>query len=418
MNKVSRPIRCCHGSGFLYLDKHNKYRKCWPFGPLGWKKHGKEDLEFKQHTANLVLKKVMEKSDFTLENLIDQLRDTVPEVRASYPDSALEQLDDEEVITLLAADTCLFIMVIFSILEAELGFPEEHPIFGQGCVQNQMEQWLSSIFFVGNQIPFCFVEKLMTSLKYLAALRGEIIGQGKQPLEMLERTLLEFVTNDHLPALKPVDVLQFLRSIILGPKSAQLHIWVVKSNDIVDESEPQLSASGLSKQGYVFKPLPKKCGSREIKCENQWGKVVVYLPFLEVVCTTWLELMMKSVQEFELVHQNDADVFQLESTWYFNLLSNLVRSQDDVQILESSGIVRGVGLECLPKILRGFYRMPRYDPRCCGREEIQRYKPRLNMLQKLTWCKIFSLAIIISLASLSVSSLQVGFNLQGFQKHH
>ncbi|CAI9118066.1 OLC1v1019581C1 [Oldenlandia corymbosa var. corymbosa] len=412
MTTLSRPIKCYNPLRFGY-EKDNVFKPLWPFGPEGWRKHSEEEgPEFKQKSAVSVLEMVMNMSGFDSRRLVDELRDILPIVKEAYPESGLHNCDDEEVIKSFAADGCVFILVVFSILGVELGFPEQHALLGKGQVREGIEKWLRSIFYVGNQIPLYVVEKLIKSLKHLGDLWEKI--KDSQPSGILEKTLFRFMTIDPSQVSKPVDVMECLRSVILGPQSSQLCIWVVGRSDIEGKTIPTKSASALSRCGYVFKPLPDEFGSRAIKCEHQWGKVAVYLPCIEVFSAAWLELMFTSVRNYEFLHHGP--IFQLESTHYFNLLSTLIRSLDDVKVLESGGVLGGVDLDSLPRILQPFYKPPPFDP--LHLKEIRSYNPRLAVFWNFKGRIITSLVVCNILLTLQLASLQTGYTILGNYKHH
>ncbi|CAI9094811.1 OLC1v1030610C1 [Oldenlandia corymbosa var. corymbosa] len=211
----------------------------------------------------------------------------------------------------------------------------------------------------------------------------DLIGQTGPPrVDFLERTLFNFISIHPSAPSKPLDVLDYLRSSILGPPTSQppIQFWETKTPNI-DKPEPFLSADVLHHLGFDFKSLPTRVGCRGIQCEYIWGgKVAVHLPFLEIVSLASLNVLIKSLADYERV---PGSVHQPECTFYFRVMSQLVHSSDDVKILKSYRILGGVDLDSLPDILQPCYSYaPEYDDALCVMREIDNFKPLLSSFHK------------------------------------
>ncbi|XP_071939383.1 uncharacterized protein [Coffea arabica] len=345
-NNIPRQIR------IFWPEYHNgQFGQFWRFGPCYLEKELKGEVDIRQKEKKLALNFVLEKSGSTLPELLSRLQETEEEARAAYPECDLKDIDGDKFREMMAIDGCFYLLVAFSILGEgmdgfKLEFPDNHRFFGIGCVREAMEMWLSSMFFVGNQIPFVVLKQLM-KLRFFQELMKK--NKWKQPSGLLKRAVHMLLIIELDP--KPVDLIHCLQTCLLGTRSGSDVGISIMVNDVGgDEVDDLPSAVELCRKGIAFAALEEDLGSRGIHYKHGSFNGVLYLPIFKV--DRYTALMVECLHKYEIVQK--ARGIKPESTSFFKLLSELIRTEQDVDLFSSQGVILGGSAEALPEILSEF----------------------------------------------------------------
>lgn len=383
-----------------------QFRDCWVFGP----NYLKEEQAFRRDAKKLALDFLLEKSECTLPDLLSTLKGIQEEARATYVEEALQNMGQVDFQVLMAVDGCFFLLVAFSILGVgslgiELKFPDSHPIFGIGCVREKMDMWLNSMFFVGNQMPFIVLKQLM-KLRFFQELKTN--NEWKQPLELAKRAIYELLMTEL--GQKPVDLMHCLQRLMPGTKSGSDVVIPIIGNNVFHETEDIPSAMELCGRGIAFRALEKDLGSRGIQYKLGFLSAVLNLPILKV--DRYTELVVESIRKYEIVQ--GAQGIEPESSSFLKLLSELIRSPQDVAVLSSQGIIQGRA-EGLPVCLRSFDGMASCEHLCNVRREIKEYPPRRWWKYKrlISFVSITPAILLLILAFLQTDYTVLGYYRQG-----
>ncbi|KAL3507534.1 hypothetical protein ACH5RR_032916 [Cinchona calisaya] len=303
-----------------------KFRKLCVLGP----NYRANRTPFWEGVKEISMHHVLINSQCLLSEIMTEIGNIEVQIRAAYADNVVNGLTGSEVQKMMVMDGCFFLLLAFSILGAgtDLKFPENDPVFGTGCVNYDMHKWLKSMFFVGNQIPFMVLEKLM-NLSFFKGLKTTL--EFRQQLELGKRTLHKFLIVGQTP--KPTDLIHCLQSIILGPIDVSNKAVGKKDDDIEDI----VSASKLSKCGIKFRKLEGELGIRAVKYECNTFGAVLYLPVLKVDRNT--QLLVKCLLKYETVQEPRG--FEPEASSFFKFMRELIRASQDIEVLESEGIIQG-----------------------------------------------------------------------------
>lgn len=358
-------------------DYHNgQFGQCWRFGPCYLEKELKEEVDDRQEEKQLALDIVLEKSGSTRSDLYGRLRDSEEEARATYHEFALKDIDEDKFREMMAIDGCFYLLVAFSILGEgmdgfKLEFPDNHRFFGLGCVEAVMEMWLNSMFFVGNQIPFVVLEQLM-ELSFFKEL--VIKNKWKQPLELAKRAVHMLLMTDPLDQ-KPVDLMHCLHTCVLGTKTGSDVTIPIMGNNVGDEVDDLPSAEELLTNGIAIAALEKDRGSRGIYYEHGPFSGVLYLPVFKV--DRYTALVVECLRKYETA-QKDSGI-KPEATSFLKLLSELIRTEEDVKLFSSQRVILGRA-EGLPQILNKF------DGReSCNCEHLRHVRRQIKSLPPQRW---------------------------------
>ncbi|XP_027118884.2 uncharacterized protein [Coffea arabica] len=383
-----------------------KFGQLWVFGP----NYRTKELDFRRDAKKLALDFLLEKSECTLPDLLSTLEDIEEKARATYAEEALQNMDQVDFQELMAVDGCFFLLIAFFILGVgspgvELKFSDDHPIFGIGCVKENMDMWLSSMFFVGNQMPFIVLEQLM-KLRFFQELKTK--NEWKQPLELAKRAIYELLVTELDQ--KPVDLIHCLQRLVPGTKSGSGVVIPIMGNNICDETEVIPSAKELCERGIAFRALEKDLGSRGIHFKLGFFSAVLNLPIFKV--DRYTELVVESVRKYEIVQ--GAQGIEPESSSFLKLLSELIRSPQDVEVLSSQGVIQGRA-EGLPIFLSNFDGIVSCEHLCNVRREIKEYPLRLWWKHKklIGFISMTSAILLLILAFLQTDYSVLGYNKQG-----
>ncbi|XP_071940653.1 uncharacterized protein [Coffea arabica] len=309
-------------------------------------------------------------------NILDRLKESEGEARAAYSQDALQGIGGgDEFVNMMAIDGCFNLLVAFSILGQgifgfKLGFEDSHSSFGTGFVRDNMGMWLQSMFLVGNQIPFVVLEQLM-KLRFFEGLKRRY--KWKQPSGLLKRAVHMLVTTELDP--KPVDLIHCLQICLLGTRSGSDVGISIMVNDVGgDEVDDLPSAVELCRKGIAFAALEEGLGSRGIHYKHDPFNGVLYLPIFKV--ERYTALMVECLHKYEIVQKPRG--IKPESTSFFKLLSELIRTEQDVELFSSQGVILGGSAEALPEILSEFDDV---EPCDCEhfrhvRRQIKKYPPK------------------------------------------
>lgn len=399
MGSLFRPNRNIPRQICKYWPEYHSgtFGNLWVFGPH----YRAKELDFRRNAKEDALNFVLEKSGCTLPNLLNTLEEIEEAARTTYADDTLDNLQSVEFQEMMAIDGCFFLLLAFSILGmgssgTEVGFPEKHLIFGVGCVTEEMDQWLESMFFIGNQIPVIVLEEIM-KLKFFQELkRGK---QWKKPLDFVRRALYNFLMVENQP--KPVDLIHCLQSVFLGVKSGSHVTLPIMNLDAGDAVEEIPSAMELSKLGIKFKNLEGELGSRGIHYEHSALNDLLYLPVFKV--DRYTELIIKCLHKYEMVQASRG--IEPEATSYFKLLSELIRTPQDVEVLYSQGVIQG-RLEGLPVLLSSFAGMQLSENLRHVRQEIRSHP--LHHWWKRIYPMLKLIAVIATVLAFIFAFLETG----------
>ncbi|XP_071939381.1 uncharacterized protein [Coffea arabica] len=323
------------------------FGELWRFGPCYPRAEAIVRQEEKQHAFDFVL----EKSKPLFPHILDRLKASEGEARAAYSEDALPDISGDEFVNMMAIDGCFNLLVAFSILGQgifgfKIGFEDSHGSFGTGFVRDNMEMWLQSMFLVGNQIPFVVLEQLM-KLRFFEGLKRRY--KWKQPSGLLKRAVHMLLTTELDP--KPVDLIHCLQICLLGTRSGSDVGISIMVNDVGgDEVDDLPSAVELCRKGIAFAALGEGLGSRGIHYKHDPFNGVLYLPIFKV--DRYTALMVECLHKYEIVQK--ARGIKPESTSFFKLLSELIRTEQDVDLFSSQGVILGGSAEALPEILSEF----------------------------------------------------------------
>ncbi|XP_027117695.1 uncharacterized protein [Coffea arabica] len=338
----------------------------WVFGPH----YRVKELDFRCNAKKDALDFVLEKSGCTLPRLLTTLEDIEEEARSTYADDTLNDLQRVKFLEMMAMDGCFFLLLAFSILGVgstgtEVGFPEKHLVFGIGCVREEIDLWIRSMFFVGNQIPLIVLEEIM-KLRFFQELKTE--KQWNQPLDFVKRALYNLLIAEHQP--KSIDLIHCLQSTFLGRKSG-LHVTVpIMDTDASDAIEGIPSATDLFNLGVKFEKLEGELGIRGIHYTYSAFNHVLYLPVFKV--DRYTELIVKCLYKYEIVQASRGIVPDVSP--YFKVFSELLRTPKDVELLTSQGVIQGQ-LEGLRRLLSSYDGMEPSEHVRHVRREIRKHPP-------------------------------------------
>ncbi|KAL3507532.1 hypothetical protein ACH5RR_032914 [Cinchona calisaya] len=377
--------------GIYWAEYHNgQFGDRWVFGPS----YRTEELDFRQDAKKLALNLLLEKSGCSLLELLSILQDIEGVARATYAEDALVNMDRVDFQEMMAVDGCFFLLVAFSILGVEslgieLKFSDNHPIFGIGCVRENMDMWLSSMFFVGNQLPFVVLKRLM-NLRFFRELKME--NKWKQPLELAKRAIYKLLMVTETDQ-EPVDLIHCLQSFLPGMKSGSHVAIPVISYNAGDEIEDIPSAKELVGLGITFEALEGEQGSGGVYYKRGFFNAVLSLPIFKV--DRYTELVVECLRKYEIVQ--GARGIEPKSTSYLKFLSELIRTPQDVEVLYSRGVIEG-RTEGLPAFLSNFHGMASCEHLHSVRRGIKEYPPPLWWKDKRLFSFISTISPILLLA--------------------
>ncbi|KAL3507530.1 hypothetical protein ACH5RR_032912 [Cinchona calisaya] len=381
------------------------FANLWVFGPH----YRVKELDFKRDAKMDALRFVLERSGCTLPKLLDRLERIEEAARATYADETLEKLPRVKFQEMMARDGCLFLLLAFSILGVEsrstgieLGFPEKHLIFGINCVREEMDLWLNSMFFVGNQIPVMVLEEIM-KLRFFRKLKTE--NQWIQPLDLAKRALYNSLMVEHDQP-KPVDLIHCLQSIFLGRKIGSHVIVPILDLDAGGAIEEMPSAAELSNLGIKFEKLDGELGSRGIYYKHSAFNHVLHLPVFSV--DRYTELTVKCIEKYEIVQASEG--IAPDVTSYLKFLNKLIRTPQDAVLLYSEGLLQG-RLEYLPGLLSSFDGVELSEHLCNVRREIRDHPPQHWL--KCIKLMIKPIALIAAILTFVLALLQSACSILG-----
>lgn len=380
-----------------------RFGNLWVFGPH----YRVKELDFRCNAKKDALDFVLEKSGWSLPRLLTTLADIEEEAIGTYADDTLNDLQRVKFIEMMARDGCFFLLVAFSILGVgstgtEVGFPEKHLIFGMGRVGEEMDLWIHSMFFVGNQIPLIVLQEIM-KLRFFQELKTG--KQWKQPLDFAKKALYNFLIAEHQQ--KSVDLIHCLQSTFLGRKIGS-HVTVpVMDTDARDAIEEIPSATELFTLGIKFKKLEEEVGIRGICYTYSAFDHVLYLPVFKV--DRYTELTVKCLHKYETVQASRG--IEPDVSPYFKVFSELLRTPKDAELLSSQGVIQGK-LEGLPRLLSSFDGMVPSEHVSHVRREIRKHPPQYWQKCMKLWVKL--IAPIAAILTLIFALLPADYSLLGY----
>lgn len=296
--------------------------------------------------------------------------------RAAYGNiEELNKLTKSEFRWMMIKDGCFFLQLALYILGAskQLGYPKRHLIFGEKQSKKTLQEWLKSMFLMGNQIPLVVLNELMKQDFFQNVVKGK---QWERPTDMLSKQILYDLLvacisttttwPDPAEEEQPSDLLHGLQLLLLGKGEglrtenerqeepelededleAGFKIYNNNNNNMPmdkkdlknkddDENKKELCASQLQKKG-IFIWRSKKGGwggggSRGIRFRNWFICATLTLPSLKV--NHDLNVLLTNLKFYEIAQQ------QKEVRSYLKFLSELISTYEDVNLLAKKGII-------------------------------------------------------------------------------
>ncbi|XP_027164719.1 uncharacterized protein LOC113764877 isoform X2 [Coffea eugenioides] len=278
--KPVRRICKCHPSVLDELGEKGKLQVSHPrFGPFY--REDESEVSGKKEAWDKVLEKSGDKNR-TIENYLFATRRIEKRARASYADAGrvLHNLTESQFRWMMIEDGCFFLQLALFILgvsSKQLGYPDNHIIFGKKKTKEDVNSWIEAMFFVGNQIPLVVLNEFMKQSffqKILNQVNSETPSQLPKRIlyELLVLPAREHVTNQTVASPKPrgeerqpTDLLHALHSFMLDPARSLSNVNLVEADtgdvDLGDSrgvhgaKNLTLSASELNKKGIRFRKV-------------------------------------------------------------------------------------------------------------------------------------------------------------------
>ncbi|KAL0288776.1 UNVERIFIED_CONTAM: hypothetical protein Scaly_2721000 [Sesamum calycinum] len=374
------------------------------FGPLYCSRNALF-LQAKKHALEHTFScnQTEESGSVAKEACMMSMRKILMETRDSYAEKLATT--DPELRDMMIMDGCVFLQVALATVGGSqvLGYAADHVFFGK----KNIKKWSNAMFIVGNQIPVVVLQELMMKQGYFQNVIRK--GTWHQPSSWAKRILYDLLV---LPSLQtggargafcdffccrrrryarirgksaassenlPVDVLQGLRGLVLGPLSGQEEYETNEPIDleaygIANGKRISLKATKLRQKGITCKPLRDGMGSRGIYFKENFSGAHLYLPVVTVEDD--IEMILEHLKSYE----TNLPSHQREFCAYIGFMSDILRTPKDVQLLAKQGVILGTRghTEKLPGILR---RMDCNDTT----EHLQRVKLQVNDYQGPEW---------------------------------
>ncbi|XP_042483928.1 uncharacterized protein LOC122064286 [Macadamia integrifolia] len=283
----------------------------------------------------------------------------------------------DEFLQVITEQGCFILQVALCYLGGgpkTLGYPPDDPLFGEKGWNNRLIKFLVNryIFSIENQVPLVVLKVLMKQSFFQNVLRK---GKWKRLNDLASMALYDFLVQPmlldlHDPALKnprgnfrrrrspvgffhknshwprehqPNTLLHALWLLLTGPPPGSSGSSPHCTSNHVDDEEKEchdhlynttLSAKELQEAGISFKSF-KGLGTRRIKFKKRMLEAHLYLPCIYVESHT--VGLLKNLIDFE--RDVDLEINQREVSAYINLMSDLIRSRDDVRVLVKGDII-------------------------------------------------------------------------------
>ncbi|KAK4435102.1 hypothetical protein Salat_0673500 [Sesamum alatum] len=373
------------------------------FGPLYCSRNALF-LQAKKHALEHMFScnQTQESGSVAKEACMTTMRKILKEARDSYAEKLA--ITDPEFRDMMIMDGCVFLQVALAVLGGSqlLGYSADHVFFGK----KNIKKWSNAMFIAGNQIPVMVLQYLMKQDYFQDVIRK---GTWHQPSCWSKRILYDLLV---LPSLQtgrgrgafgdffcckrrryarsrgksasssekqPVDVLQGLRDLVLGPQSGQdeyeTNEYVdLEAYGIANGKRISLKATKLRQKGITCKPLRNGMGSRGVYFTENISGAHLYLPIVTVKDDT--EMILEHLKSYE----SNLPSHQREFCAYIGFMSDILCTPKDVQLLTKQGVILGTRghTEKLPGILR---RMDCND----NTEHLHRVKLQVNDYQGPEW---------------------------------
>ncbi|KAI3469840.1 hypothetical protein Pfo_026503 [Paulownia fortunei] len=325
------------------------------FGPL----HRGDEPYFssmKEEAWQLVLTKSGPDESVTMETYVSAMGRIEQEARNSYADELIDHLTGSEFRLMMIKDGCFFLHLALLLVGAsvQLGYPGGHGIFGRARSKRDIKRWMEAMLFVGNQIPIVVLKELMKLSFFQQVITDK--RKWEQPQGIFRRTLYELLG---LPAVggvanncfveKSVDLLHGLQCLVLGsgPKPNETE----RNDDVdlesggedssgIDDGQRFLSATEMEQAGIGFKR--GAAGAKGIKFSTNIFQASLCLPAFLVDEDT--ELVFQSLIDYETC-QEPLNKNKCKVSSYLRLMKDIVRSPEDIKLLEKRGIIALGSLE-------------------------------------------------------------------------
>ncbi|KAL7145043.1 hypothetical protein ABFS83_07G052100 [Erythranthe nasuta] len=288
------------------------------------------------------------------------------DARNSYDDPSVDLMTGSRFRKMMIVDGCFFLHLALLLLGAadHLGYPVGHGVFGRGRSKGDVKHWIKAMTFVGNQIPIVVLKELMKQTFFQRVVTSQ--RKWDEPNGIFRRALYEFLIFQ-APSPKSgrritIDLLHNLQGLVLGsgPKPDQTDEDIDLESDItttvivnIDDDGGQgfLSATHMERVGIRLKKQTRG-GTKGIKFTTNIFGASLYLPCFAVDDDT--DLVFRSLIDYEKRHVSSSSSSNrpLEVMSYLRLMKDLVRSPEDIRLLEKRGIVTTCDLRHKEKLLR------------------------------------------------------------------
>ncbi|KAG8369824.1 hypothetical protein BUALT_Bualt14G0053900 [Buddleja alternifolia] len=321
------------------------------------------------------------------QDYMSAMRNVQKEAIDAYAGNGSLPVKGSDFLWMMIKDGCFFLQLALVILGGAklLGHPPDHVIFSNQQNSKKITMWLDAMFFAGNQIPLIVLQELMKQSFF-----HNVIAKGEwvRPSVLSKRILYELLV---LPSLdirspeksfilplmcckgrsarsekdchvllkdiihQPCDVLQGLRSMILGP-SIEPEEFEPDEIDLeanwkqsTSEEKRKINATSLKKAGITIKHI-QGVGIRGISFEETYYGANLYLPTFTVEDDT--EMTLKNLKTYEMNQPGAKNNREVCS--YLRFMGDIICTLEDVKLLAKKGIIQGSKKEIdkLPGIMR------------------------------------------------------------------
>ncbi|PIN00199.1 hypothetical protein CDL12_27300 [Handroanthus impetiginosus] len=300
---------------------------------------------------------------------LNEIKKIEKDARNSYAAPILDVLKPSDFHWMTIIDGCFFLQLALHILGGAqlLDYPEKHAYFGLNIEEKANARRIQAMFFVGNQIPCVVISALMKQPFFQDIIdRGIEEGIWKQPPSDLPRMVLYLLIvhpeleargmisspsffsrftghKNEVPHCRenPLDLLHAWHCLVQGPRNDTLDSETDDALDIeagvedFDKNYKFPSATELKQKGIGL--TKAKEGIREI----HFGKNYLFFPSLYIPPFTFdkdTEPILQYLQSYEIQQKIGNQKHEVNA--YILFMADLIQTHQDVNILESKGIIQ------------------------------------------------------------------------------